>query len=52
MLAGVAPALSARVQRRFGAAQMSASISDGQARARAVSAPAPVAPTSSDFPRS
>jgi short-subunit dehydrogenase len=52
MLAGVAPALSARVQRRFGAAQMSASISDGQARARAAAAPAPVAPTSSDFPRS
>ena len=35
LLAGVAPALSARVQRRFGAAEMSASISDGQARARA-----------------
>lgn len=35
VLAGVAPALSARVQRRFGAAEMSASISDGQARARA-----------------
>ena len=34
LLAGVAPALSARVQRRFGAADMSASISDGQARAR------------------
>lgn len=34
LLAGVAPALSARVQRRFGAAEMSASISDGQARAR------------------
>lgn len=35
LLAGVAPALSARVQRRAGAAAMSASISDGQARARA-----------------
>lgn len=34
LLAGVAPELSARVQRRFGAAAMSASISDGQARAR------------------
>ena len=38
LLAGVAPALSARVQRRFGAAEMSSSISDGQARARAAAA--------------
>jgi len=38
LLAGVAPALSARVQRRFGAAAMSAAISDGQARARRASA--------------
>lgn len=41
LLAGVAPALSARVQRRFGAAEMSASISDGQARARAANAASP-----------
>ena len=60
-LAGVAPALSAWVQRRSGAAEMSASISDGQARARAAAevssrpqatdgaspARAPVRPTSS-----
>ena len=40
LLAGVAPALSARVQRRFGAAEMSASITDGQARACAVASAA------------
>jgi short-subunit dehydrogenase len=42
LLAGVAPALSARVQRRFGAAEMSSSISDGQARARAAAESAAV----------
>jgi short-subunit dehydrogenase len=38
LVAGIAPALSARIQRRFGAAEMSASISGGQARARAAAA--------------
>lgn len=33
-LAGLAPGLAARVQRRFGAAEMSASVTDGQAQAR------------------
>jgi NADP-dependent 3-hydroxy acid dehydrogenase YdfG len=34
-LSGLAPGLSARVQRRFGAAEMSSAITTGQARARA-----------------
>ena len=41
LVAGIAPGFSARVQRRVGAAEMSASISDGQARARAAAAPVP-----------
>jgi short-subunit dehydrogenase len=44
LVAGIVPGLSARVQRRVGAAEMSASISDGQARARAAATPVPGAP--------
>ena len=40
LLAGLAPGLAARVQRRFGAAETSASITDGQARARSGAAAA------------
>ena len=47
LLAGVAPSLSARVQRRFGASEMSASISDGQARARAALTAAAAEPAGS-----
>lgn len=38
-LAGLLPGVAARVQRRFGAADMSAAVTNGQARARASSSP-------------